>query len=91
MTHIGSSKNDGDNDDDNHAGASIVGSIRGLDHGRTFGGRCKEIMNNFLDVLSLVMSIPHIVASDRIFSRVQQNQYKIPVFRPPVPPPPSRN
>ncbi len=37
------------------------------------------------------MSIPHIVASDRVFSRVRRNRYKIPVFRPPVPPPPSRN
>jgi hypothetical protein len=67
----GSGKDDSDGNDDNHAGASVVGSIRGVDHGRTFGGRCEEITNNFLHVWSLVMSIPHIVASDRVFSHVQ--------------------
>jgi hypothetical protein len=71
MSHIGSGKDDGDNDDNDHAGASVVGSIRGVDHGRTFGGRRKEIMNNFLHVRSLVVSIPHIVASDRVFSCVR--------------------
>jgi hypothetical protein len=87
MLHSSSGKNDGDDDNDNHAGASVVGSICGVDHGRTFGGRRKEIMNNFLHVRSLVMSIPHIVASDHVFSRVQRNRYEIPIFRPPVPPP----
>ncbi len=43
----GSGKDDDDNDDDDHAGASVVGSIHGVDHGRTFGGHCEEIMNNF--------------------------------------------
>ena len=89
MSHIGSGKDNGDDDDDDdHAGASVVGSISGVDHGRTFGGRREEIMNNFLHVWSLVVSIPHILASDRVFSRVRRNQYEIPVFRPPIPPPP---
>jgi hypothetical protein len=82
----GSGKDDGDNDDDDHAGASVVGSICGVDHGRT------EIMNNFLvnnflHVWSLVVSIPHIVASDGVFSHARRNRYEILVFRPPVPPP----
>jgi hypothetical protein len=84
----GSGKEDGDDKDDDHAGASVVGSICGVDHGRTFGGRCEEIMNNFLHVWSLVVSIPHILASDRVFSRVRRNRYEITVFRPPIPPPP---
>jgi hypothetical protein len=68
-----SGKDDGDDDNSDHAGASVVGSICGVDHGRTFGGCRKEIMNNFLHVGSLVVSIPHIIASDRVFSRVRQN------------------
>jgi hypothetical protein len=87
----GSGKDDGDDDNDDHVGASVVGSIRGVDHGTMFGGRRKEIMNNFLHVRSLVLSIPHIIATDRVFSCVRRHRYKIPVFRPPVLPPPSRN
>ncbi len=68
-----SGKDDGDDNYDDHVGASVIGSIRGVAHGRMFGGHRNEIMNNFLHVWSLVMSIPHIVASDRIFSCVQQN------------------
>jgi hypothetical protein len=68
----GSGKDGGDNNNEDHAGASVVGSICGVDHSRT------EIMNhflmnNFLHVWSLVMLIPHIVASDGVFSCVQQN------------------
>jgi hypothetical protein len=73
MLHIGSGKDNGDDNNDNHAGASIVGSICGVDHGRTFGERHKEIMNNFLHVQSLVVTIPNILASDWVFSCVQQN------------------
>jgi hypothetical protein len=69
----GSGKDDSDKDDDNHAGASIIGSICSVDHSRTFGRRREEIMNNFLHVWSLVMSIPHIVASDHVFSCVRHN------------------
>jgi hypothetical protein len=63
----GSGKDKGDDNNNNHTGASIVEGICGVDHGRT------EIMNNFLHVWSLVVSIPHIVVSDRVFSRVQRN------------------
>jgi hypothetical protein len=73
MSHIGSGKDDSDDNDNNHAGTSVVGSIRSVDHGGTFGGCREEIMNNFLHVWSLVLPIPHIVASDHVFSCVRQN------------------
>ncbi len=69
----GSGKDDGDDDNNNHAGASVVKSICGVDHGSKFGGRRKEIMSNFFYVWSLVVSIPHVVASDCVFSCVQKN------------------
>ncbi len=77
----GSGKDDSDDDDDDHAGASVVESIHGVDHVRT------EIMINFLHVWSLVVSIPHIVVSYRVFSCVRQNRYKIPIFATPFHPP----
>jgi hypothetical protein len=67
-----SGKDDSDDDDDDHAGTSVIGSIHGVDHGRTEIMN-NFLMNNFLHVGSLVMSIPHIVASDGVFSRVQRN------------------
>ncbi len=69
----GSGKDDGDNNNNNHVGASVIGSICTVDQGRTFGGRREEIMNNFLHVQSLVVSIPHIIVSDLVFSCEQQN------------------
>jgi hypothetical protein len=44
-------------------------------------------MINFLHVWSLVVSIPHIVVSYRVFSCVRQNRYKIPIFATPFHPP----
>jgi hypothetical protein len=83
----GSGKDDGDNDDDNHAGASVVGSIRGVDHGRAEIMN-NFLMNNFLHVWLLVVSLPHIVASDGVFSMCDEIDSRSPssarLFYPPL-------